>query len=1090
MKKSLLALAGGLLLTASAADAAKVYFEKPDEWSSVYAYTWSPAVSEPFPECELVEIDDHSLYMIDTEKANVIFLGGPTWATKISQSEDLLVKDGAVYDLTVPAGGEPIANIIDDKYVTNDNPAPTPTAVDIYLRSSFVADWAAKPEYKFTTTDDNIYTLEHITFLPGVEFKVASSNFSTVNCGGDFTVVPGGSYTLTQGSQTNLKVGAGLNDVTFTFDKSTSTLTVSEAAGPAPEVKWYCAWNLEGADSPNWTFGHEFEAQEGEDGVYKVSVTTPEGDGPFYFAVFQGINNTDWNDGIRYTPLLQEDLDVDEEGTYPMQTGIDGVWVLSNSGTWTVVINAAEQAASTISFDWGDSTGEANVLIDRVGDEDHSYESFALETTDNKTFSWSGTLNKGDKLKFNIHGQDYYYDPSIGNIVTDDADADDILTIKYPLSEGEGDVEFDYTSRVDVLIDIENKEVTLDLADAPRVSMYVTNETTGASQVIRVVRQENTRIYKVDYTPTTGDQIDFRLLGTRYECEFDQPTSTEENGDLVYTLTVPNDEKTAPVFTLESKAYTFTINANANNATTAADEIKTLTLSEATVVDPDPTPDPEPDPTADVYTIKGSFFPSWGAETMTASSDGKYVLADVRIEGNGGEFGIQKNPVANPGVGEALQEAWIAAKDVTEVTLDTTMDCVEETGTNFQLTNPGTYTFTFDPTAMTLVVTGTEEEIKPETFSYAIHGEIFGDPLWSNVMMTKSENGKWVIENVDVVKGGFGIQKLSDLDDSQAAWIAAIDENVAVVELDAEIECAVDGSNFTLTNAGKYTFTFDPETMILVVSGEATPIDPDDPTTEDTYVLKAEFFNWAAMDMTAEDGKYILADVEVIGNGGEFLIVKIDPELDNEEIEWIKSDNEQTITLDKVMACGDGKNFILTNPGTYTFTFDPTAMTLVVTGTEEEIKPETFSYAIHGDIFGDPLWSSEDMTKNDDGNWVLSNIEVATGNFGIKQVSDLTGGQSGWYASAGDTTVTLGSEMACVLNGKNFAIEAGTYTFTFNPETLVLVVTGKTSGVSAIEAENAEAIYFNLQGVQVANPENGLYIKVVNGKSQKVMIQK
>ncbi|MDE6835409.1 MAG: hypothetical protein K2J03_00445, partial [Muribaculaceae bacterium] len=145
---------------------------------------------------------------------------------------------------------------------------------------------------------------------------------------------------------------------------------------------------------------------------------------------------------------------------------------------------------------------------------------------------------------------------------------------------------------------------------------------------------------------------------------------------------------------------------------------------------------------------------------------------------------------------------------------------------------------------------------------------------------------------------------------------------------------------------------------------------------------------------------------------------------------------------------------------------------------------------IHGDIFGDPLLSSEDMTKNDDGNWVLSNIEDATGNFGIKQVSDLTGGQSGWYASAGDTTVTLGSEMACVLNGKNFAIEEGTYTFTFNPETLVLVVTGKTSGVSAIEAEDAEAIYFNLQGVKVANPENGLYIKVVNGKSQKVMIHK
>ncbi|MCM1376832.1 MAG: DUF6359 domain-containing protein [Clostridium sp.] len=53
-----------------------------------------------------------------------------------------------------------------------------------------------------------------------------------------------------------------------------------------------------------------------------------------------------------------------------------------------------------------------------------------------------------------------------------------------------------------------------------------------------------------------------------------------------------------------------------------------------------------------------------------------------------------------------------------------------------------------------------------------------------------------------------------------------------------------------------------------------------------------------------------------------------------------------------------------------------------------------------------------------------------------------------------------------------------------------LVVKGvKASGVEAIEAADGEAVYFNLQGVRVANPENGLYIKVVNGKSQKVLVK-
>lgn len=48
-----------------------------------------------------------------------------------------------------------------------------------------------------------------------------------------------------------------------------------------------------------------------------------------------------------------------------------------------------------------------------------------------------------------------------------------------------------------------------------------------------------------------------------------------------------------------------------------------------------------------------------------------------------------------------------------------------------------------------------------------------------------------------------------------------------------------------------------------------------------------------------------------------------------------------------------------------------------------------------------------------------------------------------------------------------------------------------TSGIVGIEAvDNGEAVYYNLQGVRVANPENGLYIVVKNGKSTKVMMGK
>lgn len=49
-------------------------------------------------------------------------------------------------------------------------------------------------------------------------------------------------------------------------------------------------------------------------------------------------------------------------------------------------------------------------------------------------------------------------------------------------------------------------------------------------------------------------------------------------------------------------------------------------------------------------------------------------------------------------------------------------------------------------------------------------------------------------------------------------------------------------------------------------------------------------------------------------------------------------------------------------------------------------------------------------------------------------------------------------------------------------------VTG-TSGVAGIDADEAEAIFFDLQGARVANPTNGLYIKVQGKKATKVVIR-
>lgn len=54
-------------------------------------------------------------------------------------------------------------------------------------------------------------------------------------------------------------------------------------------------------------------------------------------------------------------------------------------------------------------------------------------------------------------------------------------------------------------------------------------------------------------------------------------------------------------------------------------------------------------------------------------------------------------------------------------------------------------------------------------------------------------------------------------------------------------------------------------------------------------------------------------------------------------------------------------------------------------------------------------------------------------------------------------------------------------------QTVKVNVPDSSVGIAGIEAEDGEAVYFNLQGVRVQNPENGIFIRVQNGKATKIM---
>lgn len=91
-------------------------------------------------------------------------------------------------------------------------------------------------------------------------------------------------------------------------------------------------------------------------------------------------------------------------------------------------------------------------------------------------------------------------------------------------------------------------------------------------------------------------------------------------------------------------------------------------------------------------------------------------------------------------------------------------------------------------------------------------------------------------------------------------------------------------------------------------------------------------------------------------------------------------------------------------------------------------------------------------------------------------------GKAGYYgAPISLENVTGGSlDVYATKNG----VKSDKFSFTLNMQDNQMP-----TGVDSIEAaEEGEAEYFNLQGVKVANPEHGIFIKVQNGKAVKVIL--
>lgn len=535
------------MLTSAAvsADAATVYFENTNNWTTVYSYSFqkntSNADTTPLRALTATTIDGHQLYgrEIPAGYNYVIFVNMPNWENGKIQTEDLVATDGYVYN----AKSEHIATITNGQYVPESVITPPVVTDDLYLSGSGNG-WGTSDEYKFEKQEDGTLTLT-TSIYNGTFFKIRTTSWDKPAYGGPegldnnngsvlTNVNVNGTYTLVNStSSSNLYAPVDMVNVTLTLDPSTNKLSISDGSGEIPTFKWFCAYDADAQNNGiSWHFGNEMEEQT--EGTYKCSLDlTGTQSETNYFAIFRGLQNSDWNTGTRYQPkgVSGNQVVTETGGSYGMQQGTANVWELKGNGVWTIVVDPRDADNPTVSFDWGDSTGEANVMVNQAGDDDHSFKAYAMTAVSGSTSKFQSeaiALGEGDELKFTIHDVDYFYDPSV---VTSTVQSGGKLTITYPLKDGStaesGVVTFDYNAGdVVFVIDIEAETAAVTFTNAPGATMTVTDPTTGDSTIHELSKVTGNpagdefilNAHEIEFVG--GELVDFRIGTKRYWPDF------------------------------------------------------------------------------------------------------------------------------------------------------------------------------------------------------------------------------------------------------------------------------------------------------------------------------------------------------------------------------------------------------------------------------------------------------------------------------------------------------------------------------------------------------------------------------------------
>lgn len=254
------------------------------------------------------------------------------------------------------------------------------------------------------------------------------------------------------------------------------------------------------------------------------------------------------------------------------------------------------------------------------------------------------------------------------------------------------------------------------------------------------------------------------------------------------------------------------------------------------------------------------------------------------------------------------------------------------------------------------------------------------------------------------------------------------------------------------------------------------------------------------------------------------------------------SDRYGASTSDKPIALGDTDDITLyaanvsasgsqswkINAGSYSVTADLSKMkiTIAAAGTKPDPTPDpdpdpdpipgTYPATVYvmGNVNG-AGWATDKgvEAKGDNGvyNWGCLTVDDAGagyGYFAFVTVLGTTGTSADWDdvintsdrygAPASDTPIEVGQSLPVTLYAaginasasESWMLKAGTYALKLDLSKMLVSVNNVDSGVEDVEFDvDAPVQYFNLQGVRVENPAQGIYIRVQGNKVSKVIVR-